>query len=514
LPAGIVALWLSWGPNFAPNIPNDGYQYLDAASSLAAGQCLCTRVALFDEQVAYGHFPIPFTHFAPGYPILIAAVSRAGIGPATAGYMLSALGFLVSLWLLQEIALGLGARQWLAYGFSLVWLIDPTALLYASTVGTESLFTALLLALVALIVRDARVPGPSRALPLWIGMIAGSSYAIRYPGLFLAAAAIVYLAVRFWRVPHNRVRSAAGLALTVVIVGSVQIRNMIYTGSWRGGFSAGGRHAARTVLADSARAFFHLIVGDRVALHAILPLLAGFAASAAIVLFLAATGRKTNPHGAEVASKPLWWAVFIGLTYVGGVVAAALTTIAADFPRYYFPVYPLLLAFAAVLCSVASGGFRGIAVALLLASLIGLQTRNLFIRPPQPDWVLARSLLAEETAPGVPLLEWLREHIRPDESIVAAEGQALYYLLGRPVVAVIGASDTSRSTSEDGFHTKMRQFRSEYMVLFPGAPAERVSEQNSYQFLRDLASGIAPAWLIPVTRSRDAVVYECTDCIR
>ena len=93
--AGVAALWLSYGRDGAPYITNDGYQYLDAGSNLAAGECLCTRVALFDEQIAFGHFPVPFTHFAPGYSLLIAGLSRAGLKPEIAGYLISAAGFLV-----------------------------------------------------------------------------------------------------------------------------------------------------------------------------------------------------------------------------------------------------------------------------------------------------------------------------------------------------------------------------------------------------------------------------------
>lgn len=180
--AGVLALWLSYSPNGTPYIPNDGYQYLDAASNLASGPCFCTRVALFDEQVAFGRFPIPFTHFAPGYPLLIAAVSRTGMAAETAGYLLSALGFLAVIWLIQDLGLALGARGWVAALFSLIWITQATALLYASSVGTETLFTAMLLGLVVLIVRDVRSDGARSLRMFGIGAVAGLAYWIRYPG--------------------------------------------------------------------------------------------------------------------------------------------------------------------------------------------------------------------------------------------------------------------------------------------------------------------------------------------
>jgi hypothetical protein len=61
----------------------------------------------------------------------------------------------------------------------------------------------------------------------------------------------------------------------------------------------------------------------------------------------------------------------------------------------------------------------------------------------------------------------------------------------------------------------MLQFRSRYLLLFPNAPAERVTEQNSYGFLRSLASGgDTSSWLKLAAHTRDAAVYECADCVR
>ena len=36
-------------------------------------------LAHFDEQVAQGRMPVPFTHFPLGYPLLIAALSKTGL---------------------------------------------------------------------------------------------------------------------------------------------------------------------------------------------------------------------------------------------------------------------------------------------------------------------------------------------------------------------------------------------------------------------------------------------------
>jgi hypothetical protein len=301
------------------------------------------------------------------------------------------------------------------------------------------------------------------------------------------------------------------LLAAAALAGPVQLRNAFYTGSWRGAFTNSGRQMPRTVIVQTLKAFFHLVVGDRVPTR----LDAGmviFLLSAALALFfgirvLIAQKIKSN-------FGPLAWTLFIGFVYIGGVLLAAVTTIANDLPRYYFPVYPLFLACAAVACSAIARGLKSLVVIMLLLSLIAIQARNLFVHPAQPDWVLTRPLMAEEVQPGMALTEWLQSNLAPDGSILAVEGQAVHYILRRPVVAVIPAEVSGRPTDEQGFRSEMRQFRSRYLLLFPTATPDRIPEQYSYGFLRSLALGNAPAWLKLAAHTRDAAVYECADCAK
>ncbi len=508
--AGVVALWFSYGRDGAPYITNDGYQYLDAASNLAAGECLCTRVALFDEQIAFGHFPVPFTHFAPGYSLLIAGLSRVGLKPEVAGYLISAAGFLVAIWLLQDVAVSLGASACVAAAFSLILITHATAVLYGSAVETESLFTAVLLALVALVVRDVRSQGANRLLPIGIGVVAGLSYWIRYPGLFLVGGAGLYLITKAWRVPRERRVAIVGLFIAVLLAAAVQIRNAVYTGSWRGGFKSGSGQSLREVVIGTVRAFAHLVTGDRLPVRFGVGL-AFLLLCAALALFLGIRAwRPRDSAGLGLAG--MGWASFIGIVYIGGVMVAALTTIAADLPRYYFPVYPLFLACAAAFCSTFAKGKKSIVVALLVFAVVYVEARNLFVPPPAPDWIVTKAILAEEVQPGLPLIEWLRQRLGPGGTMAAVEGQAVHYILRSPVVAMIPAGATGRRGDGPAFQSLMRQFHSQYLLVFPNLPPDRIPEQSSYQFLRQVAAGDAPAWLEPAARTRDAAVYKCVGC--
>ena len=509
--AGIVALSMTYRINGAPYVPNDGYQYLDAASNLVSGKCLCTTVALFDEQVAYGHMPIPFTHFAPGYPLLIAGLSGLGVAPETAGYLLSALGYLVVLWLIWDIGIRLGAKSWVVALSSLVWITHASALWYAATIGTESLFAALLMALVALIVRDVRRTEAGIRLPLGIGVVAGLSYWIRYPGLFLVGATGIYLVVRAWRSREARYGSFAGLVAAGALVPTIQIRNAIYAGSWRGGFMSGGHQSPVAVIVDSIRAFRYLLLGDRVPLR--LDVWSGlFFLSAAALLVLIVRAALRGEFRITPSREPFYWSVFIAAVYILGMLAAGLSTIAGDFPRYYLPVYPLLVACCAVPCSLIARGMGAWIVALAVLSAVAVESRGLPVAPHSADWVFTRGMLSEEAEPSVSVTSWLESHVKATDVIVAVEGQAVHFVVNRPVVAALEPRFSVRPMDEKTYLDVMRQYHSKYLVVFPGASPERVPEQESSVFLRALASGTAPSWLRLAVRSRDAAVYECTGC--
>jgi hypothetical protein len=511
--AGIVALWMTYSVNGAPYIPNDGYQYLDAASNLAAGKCLCTNVVLFDEQVAYGRMPVPFTHFGPGYPLLIAGISRLGVAPETAGYLLSAAACLAVLWLIWDIALGLGAKPWVTALFSLVWITHASGLWYGATISAESLFGAFLMALVALIIRDVDVRREGRGIgfPLAIGLVAGLSYWIRYPGLFLVGGAGVYLLWRTWRSRESRPGGVAGIAAMSALVITIQVRNALYAGSWKGGFGNSGHHSPVAIVVESVQAFRYLLLGDRVPLR--LDVFSGlFFLSAVALVFLIVRAAVQGRFRTTQSLAPFYWAVFIGAIYVLGVLAAALLTIASDFSRYYLPVYPLLLACLAALCSFAASGTGVWVVALAVLSTVAIESRGLTVAPHPADWVLTRGMLGEEVAPSVSLTQWLESHVPETGVIVAVEGQAVHFVVHRPVAAALEPRFSARPMDAETYLDMMRQYHSRYLVVFPGAPPERVPDQESSGFLHSLAEGALPPWLSLAVHSNDAAVYECRDC--
>ena len=95
--------------------------------------------------------------------------------------------------------------------------------------------------------------------------------------------------------------------------------------------------------------------------------------------------------------------------------------------------------------------------------------------------------------------------------MVSEEGQALHYLLHRPVVSIVEPPDFSnRAADGAAFRDLMSQYKSKYLLLFPAIR----NSKNSLPFLQDLSVGKGPDWLKLSVSTHDVAVYECESCIR
>lgn len=502
--AGLPALWLSHGFMKAPYVSNDGTQYIDAAEHLRAGECLCTTLAHFDEQVAHGSFPVPFTHFAPGYSILTAGLSLAGIAPETAGYLISAFSFMVTLPMMWDIALRLGVRPFVMVLVSLLWLTNDLALVYTAGVGADMSLTAVVCATVALVVRDIQTNGASRVLPVAIGIAAAAAYWMKYAGLFVLPVALLYLLWRAGQTRESRSGAGGGIAAALLLAAPIPIHNILYEGSWKGGFNAGSRHSARFAVTETIKAVYHLVFGanalarlDAWAVIAILSL------TAAVILAFRSR-RFPRPFTALA-----WIALFV-MAIASGIALASMRSIASDLLRYNMPIYPLLLVAGAALFMPRERVELAVFSLLILAILV-IQSRSLVPSPvSRPDEV--QMVLSQEVESGVSMRRWLEDHIPPADAIVAVDGQALHQVLKRPVVSIIEPIYSDRRTDEASIESLMKQFHARYLVVYPDWSADIVPEQHAIPILRNLASGMPPPWLTLAARTRNVAVFQCDSC--
>jgi hypothetical protein len=475
-------------------LSDDSYQYMDAGAMLAETGCLCTGAAHFDEQVAAGKFPVPFTHFPPGYPLLIAAAVRLGAPLETAALLFPLLAYLASVWLLWILATRLGAPPVMAAGACVLWIVHAAALATSAVAVTESLFTALLLALAL-----AMVSRPSQRAMAACGVLAALAYWVRYAGLFVLPVAGLYLLWRAWKERTLRGSAICGLVAMTILTLSVMVRNAVLSGSWRGGFNGSARGLSPvSAVTGSIKAAYHLVFGDRAAAHLDFWML--LFAAGALYLGWRLLAKREWPQWREGHA----WVGILAAIYTAGILAAAMQTIAADFNRYYLPLYPLALAVAA---SVLPRQY--IALAAIVVAIAGVQSRSLLAPAGTARHKAAeKALLAEGDARS-----WILRQTGPGEVIFAGNGQALRYVLGRqrPVVSLISPEFTSRVDDEAGIRALMDRFHSRYLVLFPASGAAEAPEQSLNPFVSKLLSGAGtppPAWLTVAFRTPQVLIFE------
>lgn len=506
--AGCAALSLAHGWFRAPYITNDGYQYLDAAASIASGGCFCVHMAHFDEQVKAGQLPVRLTHYPPAYPLLIAGLARLGWKLEIAGYAISAAGYLLAIWLIWDTGFLLGASPLVLFVFAAVWVGHSGALMFASSILTESIFAAAVTSLGALIVRDVAADGERRALLPWIGGLAGTAYALRYAGIFLIPPVMLYLGWRWRRTPAARMWALTGMMAGLAIMLPIQIRNIVVMGSWRGMYLSHAPLDLTAAMLQGSQALWRLVLGNYVALP--LPALAGlFAITVAIAFMLILKIRRQRS-----LSRPLAWIGLIALVYGTGVTIATARIVnmgvtTQELVRYFLPLYPIFLAAMAAIVSSAGSRILRSAGCALAIFVLAVQSLSFTLRPGPGESVVMAGGLGKEVYAGMSVRSWLLDRVPPDGAIVSEEGQALHYVLQRPVVSIIEPPEGSDlPNNEAAFRSLLSRYGSRYLVLFPRIRDAR----NSLPFLRGLRSGHIPGWLELRLRTDDVAVYECETC--
>jgi hypothetical protein len=268
------------------------------------------------------------------------------------------------------------------------------------------------------------------------------------------------------------------------------------------------------VLSETAKAFFHLVFGDAVAFRSDI-WIAIFAVSIAAIAmaFFLAWRRSLFAGRGGFAKNAYFWLGGMLVVYIAGVMLTVMVTIAADIARYVRPAYPLALVLLSGLFSIAlRGKWIGAAVAMVVA-ILAIQLRSLTAPASLGPEHAANSLLNQPLEPGVTAAAWLERYVAPGHVMVAADGQALHYLLHRDVVSVLPPPFTARQIDSEGYHELMMRFHARYLVLFPSFGKHQLSAQFDTPFLRGLATGSPPPpWLTESRRTPSIAIYECTSC--
>lgn len=503
---------------------NDSYQYLSVAENLVLGNGAATSIVYFDEQYYSGTIPAPQSVFPPGYAVLVAVFYALGVPLEAAAVLVSAAAFFALVPLVLWVGSLLHAHP-LAVGSALVVIVGNSASwYYATAAATEAVFTAAtLLALALLLKAEGLGSGTVKSTYLLAGCVAaGLTYWVRYAGCFLVAAVLAFYFIRLLR---RRSRQAAQEALLACAVLPPLVLaclwNLFASGTLRGGNTKVVSNPFGPLLQTFATSVFHLLVGDRTTKE-------DFAApgwfEAAFLLVLTVLAvlfirhASTRPAAIRDNLRRASVALVIGyvVVYIGGMFYLGKFSVISFGGRMFYPLCPVLALLAAGLFPSGLSGpearpRRALSVVLVMAGLLylGLHLRSaLRVEPDtaRPHETF-RALLTEAGADGLPLAMWIESHVPEDSVVIAADGQVVGYVLHRRTLALASLEYSAGPWTEARLRDVATSYGADYLVL-PLQSRDLAVLARESPFLREVAAGSLPPWLVPAARNQHVIIYR------
>lgn len=502
-----VAVAILIGLGFAlqrPSRPsNDSYQYLTVAANLRKGLGLETSLIHFDSERAGGRVPAPMTTFAPGFPVAIALTSFIAGNFERAAESISILASALAILPLCALAGFIGLDR-TSTRMAVALLVGNAFYLKDTTVVlTEPLF--LLVSIAALFVVSSSIESPASnwGVRMAIGQVlVAASYSVRYAGVFVFAAVLLHSVLRLMMLRDRRsLLYFLSNAISVSLMGTIMLRNILLTGTWKGGNTKPVNHPLSGVLAEYVRSHLHLLSGMHVVdFWQILLVIA----SGAAIIRGAVTVMRSRPSLAAMLPSGGCLLVCYGLLATAALIYLGKTSDISFSERMFYPLVPLYIVGALKLVqggtkSVASSPSHarlrvGLAVAFVVLYL-GVNLRE-FLNPESPsaaDQVQAQML--KPMANGQPLLGWIDANIGRNETIAADNGQAVGYVLQRPTLSLIEAEYSTVNWDQEMILSQMNRFHARYLILDLGTTAKADPVKTESSFLAGaVCCGLTPGF--------------------
>ena len=502
-----------------PNLEVDSCQYLSIAGNFPAGKPGYTSIVHFDTERSHGTVPAPMTTFPSGYPAVIAALDASGLTPERSGLAISVVATLALLSLYwgvgQRLGIGgLGLRLTILLTFA-----NAELLLFSRTIASEPLFT-LLTATAVLLFSAGLAPGVRRG-EQWLALLganalAGLAYWVRYAGLFLFTAMVVYVALLILRRHQAALRATLSLAVSAGIIALGLLRNALLVGNWKGGNDKPVNHPFLGVLGRSPVEIYHLLSGRIGSAHyGLLDLVLVLACLCVAGMLAAALARTRHaaPDGTGATTVLNVVACYL-VVYWAAMVYAGHVTVISFGPRMFYPLLPLLfLALAIVITRVQAQldprqeGRLVAALVIMACAYVAVNVRSIVAQPPASEqYRLVQAALAEEVAPGRSLGAWIAANIPAGQVIVATHGQTTGYALKRPTVSLVSREYSTQRWGEPEVRSLMQRYQATFLILYPGEDPELYDSP----FLSGLLAGVRPPWLTSAARTRGGIqVLRC-----
>ena len=497
-----------------PELFNDSFQYLSAASNALEGRAGSTSIVHFDAERSFGTIPAPLVTFPSGYPLLIALLGLSGMPLEWSALLVSAVASVASVLLLASVIRRTEvSRPVLNLALGL-FVMNAAIVQFGAAAMSEALFVTLMLLGVSLLVR-AHTATSGRRLWLWVGagLAVGAAYHVRYAGLFLVAS-LAILALRYL-ITRDRAMTighlaAFAVASVVALIG--MLRNIQLVGDWRGGNEKPVSNPVLSVVGEMESGFVGLITGGRgwtVAIGGVLMLALGVA-----VAWFILRHRTDWPRMDGTRTRARIIAVdvaIIAAVYASGILYAGMTSVISVGARLLLPLTPLLIILAAIglqaLFTMAGRAGRTRPVALGLAvAMAGYVIANSLAfaqRPANGADLVAQSL--DQVRQGqVSPREALRDLVPDGGVILANNGQAMGYETGAPTISMVGPHFSGVTWDEHTVREVIDRYDISAVVITPGSGD---GDLIPSAFVQALADGQGPPWLELVGDYDDVLIY-------
>jgi hypothetical protein len=509
-----------------PQLTVDSYQYLSVAENLREHGTASTSIVHFDVERAHGTVPAPATTFAAGYPVVVWLLSAVGFGRESAALLVSMASAIAVVLLLRAAGTSLQLTPMAIRAVLCGWAFSAQAARYATTALAESLFTAVTLGALVLLIPAAR-GATSAWRPIVGGALVGAAYHVRYAGLLLVAAFLLCALVEIARGRMRRTWLAAAAACCAIVAIGLA-RNLALTGTWQGGNTKTVLRPIWFLLRPIAFSACDMLIGDSRWLKPPLSSPAALVAVSTVVLAVAACALVAWPFVARGSRpfRPHRWtpiAIWLGV-YCAGMCYVALTSVISFGVRMFVPALPwALLIFGAALTAWDRRA-RGPEVALGRSLLVTLSLSYAAINVASlthytrisPHEVVADAL-ERPMSNGQPLSTWIESFIPRDAVLLSSEGQPTGYHLGRRTVSTVSRRYSEAEWTEDTTRSVMARFGATFLVVYPEAlagseqtgPGElRFSPVLESPFFRELAAGRLPEWLEVAASNPRAIIFR------
>jgi 4-amino-4-deoxy-L-arabinose transferase-like glycosyltransferase len=478
----------------------DAAHFLNIARAFESGQGF-SNPAAWPAWIKPASLPMPETFKEPGYPWLIAQLTRPLGGAFRAGQLLSLLSGALLPWAAWALARRRGLDTRTALLAALLVAASPLAILQSVRVMVDATFALVVTVMFLLASRDVTAPAAPR--PLWRDLTAGALFGVAF--LLRAQTLILFLPLLALMLEGRRPsaalpRLAFALALAVLVASPLWLRNL---------------RLFHTPLYSDVVAFGLWPYVDEV------PLFHGLEHPPAVMPFLLAHIPQVIAHTIksfvqfftyalpnEIVGHAFWmlplaaglllslreWRTWLFAHLYVGITLVFIMAVHWD-ARYFtssVPLWCMMTALGAMtlaravqgvelLGPVRGAGLLAAGAAVVLVLQVAVARRSLQQFSP-PELAAAQHEAA-----------FLRDHLHPDEAVLAVTTSYWSWFSQRPSVHLVIADESS-------FDAVMRRLKVRYAAL----PTSRLAF-----FAHRYPEGVLPRSLVfdHADSSRDVTVF-------